>query len=102
MQTDPFFQNQPYYPHQQQTDILPTSTGDISWTNILLTAAKNKTLWHRFLEWWRTVVSCVLAFIIYTLFAWLPNFVAFILTATLLCAFGQYDVTLKKRKIKNK
>lgn len=91
MQTDPFFQN----------DILPNE--NISWTNILLTAArKQNTLWFRFLEWWRTVVSCVLAFIIYTFFSWLPNFVAFILTATLLCMFGQYDVTLKKRKIKNK
>jgi hypothetical protein len=101
MQADPFFQNSPYYSRQQQqNDILPTNNAELSWTNILLTAAKNKTLWYRFMDWWRTVVSCVLAFVIYTLFAWLPNFVAFILTATLLCAFGQYSVTLKKRKNK--
>lgn len=56
---------------------------------------------RRFTEWWRIVVSCALAFVIYTLFAWLPNFLAFILTATVLCTFGQYDVTVKKRKLKS-
>lgn len=51
---------------------------------------------------WRFVISCVLALVIYTLFSWLPNFIAMLLTAVLLCAFGQYDVKVSNRKQKIK
>lgn len=49
-------------------------------------------------ETWRLIVSCVLALVIYVLFSWLPNFVALLLTAALLCAFGQFDVNIEKHK----
>ena len=50
MQFDPFFTPQPQQ-QQQTTDILPTN-GEITWKNVILTAAKNRILWHRFVEWW--------------------------------------------------
>jgi len=54
---------------------------------------------HHFQQVWRMIVSIVLALVIYTLYSWLPNFVAMCLSALLLCAFGQYDVNIVKRKI---
>jgi uncharacterized membrane protein YccC len=58
--------------------------------------------WVRFhaLEAWRVAISVVLSLLIYILFSWLPNGIAFVVTAVLLCLFGQYDVNIKKRKIK--
>jgi hypothetical protein len=61
---------------------------------------KTTSLWTKLIEWWRSIVSFLLAFIIYVFFSWLPNFIAFLLTGVLLSAFGQYDVSFKKRKIK--
>ena len=48
-------------------------------------------------ETWRLIVSVVLSLIIYVLFSWFPGPVAFLMTATMLCLFGQYEVQVAKK-----
>lgn len=86
-----------FFPARTTTQHRPTN--GTTWTAGALQPFLRRPL-HYLGEWWRMIMSCMLAFVIYTLFAWLPNFVAFLLTATMLCAFGQYDTTVKKRKVK--
>lgn len=66
-------------------------------TSLLLTI----TSWIMFhiTETTRLAISIFISMIIYLLFSWFPNFVAFLITTVLLCGLGQFEIQITRRKL---
>lgn len=47
----------------------------------------------------RLAISIFISMIIYLLFSWFPNFVAFLITTVLLCGLGQFEIQITRRKL---